>query len=155
MLSDSILCPVIRSVREKIGVNFSRREKVVILKREQRLEKSMEEQKEKEPIAVSTQNLRSSLQYQQVDDSRMNQESPQRPRSSSPRHRSRSRRSNHNNHNNGKENDEVSQLRAEIAELRETVKELAAIVQALAPLLHQDDHNENNTEETSNMEYDQ
>ncbi|ETN98691.1 hypothetical protein RFI_38801 [Reticulomyxa filosa] len=53
-VSDSVLCPVIRQVQEKIGIHFSRREKVVILKKEK---KKGEKKNEKKPIPINSQNV--------------------------------------------------------------------------------------------------
>ncbi|ETO03228.1 hypothetical protein RFI_34182, partial [Reticulomyxa filosa] len=54
--SDSVLCPVIRKVREKIGIHFSR-EKVVILKKEKKQETQVHKQNEKKAIPINSQNV--------------------------------------------------------------------------------------------------
>ncbi|ETN99369.1 hypothetical protein RFI_38112, partial [Reticulomyxa filosa] len=138
--SDSVLCPVIRQVREKIGIHFSRREKVVILKKE----KKNEIHNEKKPE-----------QQQKKEQERKKNKSKKRTKKN---FRDRDRQVQRNNRNQKKkeDEDEVSQLRAQIAQLQETVKHLSTMVHALSHLLRKQDYYEEEEEtQTSDVEYEE
>lgn len=162
--SDSIMCHVIRQVREKIGIKFSRRENVIILKKEEKKNKQnsnhstskpkpkpkFNEVVKKSEIIQPTNFVSSEKTQETTYESK--EQSPSLPSGQQSTNQQRKRKRNKNRN----EQDEVAELKQEVSELRETVKELKLLIQNLMPLFHQQkNYNSEYQEETSEIEDDQ
>lgn len=165
--SDSILCPVIQQTRETIGINLSRREKIIIQRKEnihveQNQKKTVILQKNSSQASVKAWKDLASNRNEELNNERKQKvEKEQEQKISQPipskNKTQQQRQRNNNQYQSYNQQDEILQLRKEISELRSTVKDLMETVRALTPLLKiaSSNYEENTKLETIPMEYDQ
>lgn len=169
--SDSILCPVIQKVRTSIGINFSRREKQIIDKKERQKETRVKDQERRnDDNTKQSSNVIRILQRPHAKESYRNIVVPQSPKQNGQIEQQENRKNSiqqqqqksfPRNNQLIKEQkgvniqpNEIAQLKQEITELRSTIQSLASIIQELYPLI-QMKRSQIASQETNSMEFDQ